>query len=215
MASGTIFNIQRYSIHDGPGIRTTVFLKGCPLSCWWCHNPESQKYGVQLVLWKERCIGCGGCNSVCPEGAISGGGFPPVIDSEKCSGCGLCAEECPAVALEMVGKTVSSDYVMKEIEKDLIFYDQSGGGVTFSGGEPLMQPEFLAELLEKCKARDIHTAVDTCGYANWEVLSIAGLTDLFLYDIKHMDDLVHTRTVGVSNRIILENLAKLARVHKI
>lgn len=214
MASGTIFNIQRYSIHDGPGIRTTVFLKGCPLSCWWCHNPESQKYGVQLVLWKERCIGCGGCNSVCPEGAISGGGFPPVIDSEKCSGCGLCAEECPAVALEMVGKTVSSDYVMKEIEKDLIFYDQSGGGVTFSGGEPLMQPEFLAEILEKCKARDIHTAVDTCGYANWEVLSgIAGLTDLFLYDIKHMDDLVHTRTVGVSNRIILENLGKLARVH--
>ena len=162
--------------------------------------------------WSYGRKGAGAANA---KGHARSGDFPAglsVIDSEKCIGCGRCAEACPAIALEMVGKTVSSEYVMREIEKDLIFYDQSGGGVTFSGGEPLMQPEFLAELLEKCKARDIHTTVDISGYANWEVLSgIAGITDLFLYDIKHMDDLVHTRTVGVSNRIILENL-EIARV---
>ena len=184
------------------------------MSCWWCHNPESQRFGPQLVLWKDRCIGCGDCVRVCPEQAISAGGFPPVIEGEKCRGCGNCARVCPAAALEMIGKTVTCEYVMKEIDKDLIFYDQSGGGVTFSGGEPLMQPEFLAYLLKECKTRDIHTTVDTSGYGNWEILSgISGMTDLFLYDIKHMDDAVHTKTVGVSNRAILENLIKLARVH--
>ncbi|MDD2573750.1 MAG: trans-4-hydroxy-L-proline dehydratase activase [Bacillota bacterium] len=214
MATGTIFNIQKYSIHDGPGIRTTVFLKGCPLSCWWCHNPESQRYGPQLVLWKERCIGCGDCTKACPEDAILPENTPPIIDEDKCSCCGACARVCPATALEIIGKAVTSEYVMKEIEKDLIFYDQSGGGVAFSGGEPLMQPEFLKSLLKECKKRDIHTVVDTSGYANWEILSaVSGITDLFLYDIKHMDDAVHTKTVGVSNRVILENLRKLAWIH--
>ena len=189
MAEGTIFNVQRYSIHDGPGIRTTVFLKGCPLSCWWCHNPESQRFGPQLVLWKDRCIGCGDCVRVCPEQAISAGGFPPVIEGEKCRGCGNCARVCPAAALEMIGKTVTCEYVMKEIDKDLIFYDQSGGGVTFSGGEPLMQPEFLAYL--KCKTRDIHTTVD------FRLRQLGDIRDIrhdrpVSYDIKHMD-VLHTK----------------------
>jgi pyruvate formate lyase activating enzyme len=214
MTEGTIFDIQRYSIHDGPGIRTTVFLKGCPLNCWWCHNPESQRYGPQLVFWKDRCIGCGDCERICPEHAVSAAGILHEIDRGKCSCCGSCAKACPAVALEMIGRTVTVEYVMKEIEKDLIFYDQSGGGVTFSGGEPLMQPEFLKSLLKECRARDIHTAVDTSGYASWDVLSgLYGFTGLFLYDIKHMDDNVHTKVTGVSNRIILENLERLAKMH--
>ena len=141
MITGTIFDIQRYSIHDGPGIRTTVFLKGCPLSCWWCHNPESQRYCPQLVLWKERCIGCGDCVKACPEGAVSLQGGPPEIMKDKCRCCGVCSKACPAAALEIIGKTVTTEYVIQLIEKDLIFYDQSGGGVTFSGGEPLMQTE--------------------------------------------------------------------------
>lgn len=204
MVTGTIFNIQKYSIHDGPGIRTTVFLKGCPLHCWWCHNPESQNYGPQLIFREDRCIGCGTCVKVCPNHT----------QKDKCDCCGACARACPTCAREVIGSTVTAEYVLKEIEKDIIFYDQSGGGVTFSGGEPLVQPNFLQEMLKECKARDIHTAIDTSGYANWEVLSrMVDSTDLFLYDIKHMDDTIHTKTVGVSNRIILGNLEKLSKIH--
>jgi pyruvate formate lyase activating enzyme len=214
METGTIFNIQRYSIHDGPGIRTTVFFKGCPLGCWWCHNPESQKYGPQLIFRENRCIGCGDCIQACPNNAVAIREFLPDTDGDKCSCCGACAGACPAGAREIIGNTVTTGYLMNEIEKDLVFYDQSGGGVTFSGGEPLMQHEFLAKLLIECRDKDIHTAVDTSGYTNWEVLSaLAGVTDLFLYDIKHLDDTMHTKTVGVSNRVILENLKKLAKVH--
>ncbi len=214
MVTGTIFNIQKYSIHDGPGIRTTVFLKGCPLNCWWCHNPESQERQLQLVLWRDRCLGCGDCKRACPNNAVALQDGIPHIDKGRCLSCGVCAGACPTGAMEVVGKTVTTEYVIKEIEKDLIFYDQSGGGVTFSGGEPLMQPEFLEQLIRDCKSRDIHTAVDTSGYASWDVLSgMCGSIDLILYDIKHMDDQMHIKTTGVSNRVILDNLEKLSKVH--
>jgi pyruvate formate lyase activating enzyme len=214
MDEGTIFNIQRYSIHDGPGIRTTVFLKGCPVHCWWCHNPESQGYGPQLILREDRCIGCGACMDICANNAVTLKNSLPYTDRDRCSCCGACARACPTCAREIIGETVSVEHVTGEIEKDIIFYDQSGGGATFSGGEPLAQPAFLRKLLKACRDRDIHTAVDTSGYANWEVIhSVAGSTELFLYDIKHLDDTMHTKTVGVSNRVILDNLQKLARIH--
>ncbi len=207
MLKGSIFNIQRYSIHDGPGIRTTVFLKGCPLSCIWCHNPESQAFYPELMLYSKRCIGCGKCLEVCKHGGLS--------DRDKCTFCGSCAEVCYAKAREMAGKLVSVQEVMAQIEKDSIFYDESGGGITFSGGEPLSQPEFLLGLLSQCKKREYHTAVDTSGYGATETIkAISGMTDLFLYDLKHMDDEKHVKYTGVSNRIILENLKIISQLGK-
>lgn len=209
---GTIFNVQRYSIHDGPGIRTTVFLKGCPLSCWWCHNPESQSVDKEIMYIENRCVHCGTCFKNCNEEAIDFTSMKPLIDDKKCTLCGECIRVCPTNALELVGKTITVRNLMKEIEKDLIFYDQSGGGVTFSGGEPLLQFEFLDSLLEACKKADIHTTVDTSGYTSWERLEvIASKTDLFLYDIKIMDDTKHKKYIGVSNDIILQNLKKLSK----
>ncbi|MFZ7101816.1 MAG: glycyl-radical enzyme activating protein [Peptococcaceae bacterium] len=199
---GIIFNIQRFSIHDGPGIRTTVFLKGCPLNCWWCHNPESQAVSLHLNLWADRCINCGECIRVC-------------ANKDHCILCGKCVESCPAAARELIGKQVSVTEVLREIKKDLIFFDESGGGVTFSGGEPLMQPVFLENLLEECRREHIHTAVDTSGFAPWEtVLKISRYTDLFLYDLKHINDLDHQRYTGVSNALILANLKKLSMLKK-
>lgn len=207
MYSGRIFNIQRYSIHDGPGIRTTVFLKGCPLSCIWCHNPESQSFTPELMLYSKRCIGCGKCTEVCRHGGLS--------DRKKCISCGSCAEVCYAKAREMAGKLVSVQEVMTQIDKDSIFYDESGGGVTFSGGEPLSQPEFLLELLKQCKKREYHTAVDTSGYGSPETIrAISSVTDLFLYDLKHMDDERHRKYTGVSNRLILDNLKTISKLGK-
>lgn len=211
MPQGITFNIQKYSIHDGPGIRTTVFLKGCPLECWWCHNPESQKVKQQFIFWSNKCIGCLDCVKVCPEGAISlsKGGF--CHDESKCKLCGKCAEACPSEALELVGKRSDLHDVMKEVEKDRIFYEESGGGVTFSGGEPLVQIDFLDSLLAASKEKGLHTAVDTSGHAPWEnIQRIKDKVDLFLYDIKHMDDEKHKLYTGVSNKLILENLKKLA-----
>ncbi|MDP3487112.1 MAG: glycyl-radical enzyme activating protein, partial [Bacillota bacterium] len=167
MISGTVFNIQRFSTHDGPGIRTTVFLKGCPLSCWWCHNPESKQAQLAVVYDSQKCLACGLCAKACLHEAIRFEGVTPVINTSRCTLCGRCSKRCPAEALELVGKEMIVAEVLAEIEKDRIFYDESGGGVTFSGGEPLLQAEFLTALLQSCRERGIHTTVDTSGHAPW------------------------------------------------
>jgi pyruvate formate lyase activating enzyme len=214
MTTGTVFNIQRYSIHDGPGIRTTVFLQGCPLNCWWCQNPESQLSGQEMIFWADRCIGCGACSTICPSGAIQIKNGIPVTEKEKCILCGKCIEKCPALAREMIGEKLTIEEVIKEIEKDLVFYEESGGGVTFSGGEPLGQSEFLEELLNDCREKKIHTAVDTSGYVSWGILNkIHSKVDLFLYDLKIMDSERHKKYTGASNELILENLKKLSSIH--
>jgi len=208
---GMVFDIRRYSIHDGPGIRTTVFHKGCPLDCLWCHNPEGKVREQEFMWWKERCIECRDCQKVCAKGAIS---FPDeslLLDRRKCDLCRACVDACHSQALTLVGKKMTVTQVVTEIEKDVFFYDESGGGVTFSGGEPLMQPYFLHSLLKACEQLGIHTAVDTCGYANPDVLSrISQHTDLFLYDVKVINDEKHMKFTGVSNNLILENLKKLS-----
>ncbi|RKY88532.1 glycyl-radical enzyme activating protein [candidate division KSB1 bacterium] len=212
MKKGIIFDIKRYAIHDGPGIRTTIFFKGCPLRCLWCHNPEGISPAPELAFWENKCNNCGKCIEVCPNNAISGSDKLILINREKCKMSGNCALVCPSGALEVIGKEVSIDDIMKEIEKDSLFYDESGGGVTFSGGEPLMQLEFLNALLEVCKERDIHTAVDTSGYAQSGTFEkILDKVDLFLYDVKIIDDEKHKKYTGVSNEIILKNLKLLAR----
>lgn len=214
MEKGIVFNIQKYSLHDGPGIRTTIFLKSCPLNCWWCHNPESKRLEKQVIFTKKRCIGCATCVSKCQEYAIDLIKENNIIDKEKCNDCGICTEVCPTNAIELIGKEMTVSEVMKEIEKDRVFYEESKGGVTFSGGEPLMQDKFLYELLKECKRKKIHTTVDTSGFASWSTLEkISKLTDLFLYDIKHMEEEKHLRFTGVSNIPIFKNLEKLVSTH--
>lgn len=213
MNGGRIFNIQRYSIHDGPGIRTTVFLKGCPLSCIWCHNPESQTFDTEIMVYGKRCIGCGKCAEICESGALYFDDNTIAYIRDKCTSCGKCAGVCYAKARELAGKLMTVKDVMGQIEKDSIFYDESGGGVTFSGGEPLSQPEFLLELLKQCKKREFRTAVDTSGYGASETIkAISSFTDLFLYDLKLMNDEKHIKYTGVSNKLILENLRIISQL---
>jgi pyruvate formate lyase activating enzyme len=209
--SGIVFDIMRFSTRDGPGIRTTVFLKGCPLACWWCHNPESQRQERELMLRPNLCIGCLACLEACPEGAITSGPDGPLTDAQKCRLCGTCQEYCYSDARQIVGRTMTVSQVMAEIRKDIPFYDESGGGVTFSGGEPLLQNEFLGALLRACKDEDLHTAVDTCGSVPWSVMDgLRADVDLFLYDLKALDDEIHLKYTGASNQRILENLVKLS-----
>lgn len=215
--AGVVFDIKKFSIHDGPGIRTTVFLKGCPLRCLWCHNPESQRSGPEVMLRGERCIACAACLEACAQGAITINGSGAVTDRALCVECGLCTASCYAEARELVGRTMTVAEVLAEIEGDISFYDESGGGVTFSGGDPLLQRDFLLALLKACRAKEIHTAVDTSGSFSWPALEmIRPYVDLFLYDLKLMDEERHKRVTGVSNRLILQNLEALSKLgHKI
>ena len=221
-SKGIIFDIDRFATHDGPGIRTTIFLTGCPLSCLWCHSPESQSARPQLLFRPEKCAACGLCEQACPRGAIrlseqvgprgavNMSESPAVLDRSRCDSCGICCETCYSGALELAGREVTVQEIVERVARDAPYFSTSGGGVTLSGGEPLAQPDFTYELLSAFKKKGVHTAVETTGYCPWESLSrISEVTDLFLYDLKAVDDAVHRRYTGVSNGRILENLKGL------
>ncbi len=205
---GVVYNIMRFAVHDGPGIRSTVFFKGCPLDCWWCHNPESQDYRPQLVYFEERCRHCGECAAVCPRGAVQSSGR---TDPARCTRCGTCVEKCCAAAREICGRSIGVTELVAEIERDVVFFDDSLGGVTLSGGEPMSQPRFALAVLRACQAHRIHTTVETCGFAHPAVFeAIAREADLVLFDLKLLDRTRHRRYTGVFNDAILQNLEKLA-----
>ena len=210
--SGIVFNIQRCSIHDGPGIRTTVFLKGCPLRCFWCQNPES-KWKEPQILWdKRKCTHCGACVRVCRNEAARYEEDRLIMDWDFCEKCGLCVDICPNEARSLAGKVMTADEVLHEVLKDLKFYENSGGGVTLSGGEPLFQPEFTAAILRKCKAAGLHTTLDTCGFAEWSTIeALLPDIDLFLFDIKHMDVIKHWLKTGRYNCDIVDNALLIAK----
>jgi pyruvate formate lyase activating enzyme len=209
IARGVIFNIQRFSLHDGEGIRTLVFMKGCPLRCRWCSNPEGLRQDVEIMDNPAVCVGCGACFNVCPEKAVcSTEGFP--IDRNKCTGCGLCAQYCPANAKTVSGESKTVDDVMGIVERDMPFYGDSDGGITVGGGEMLAQDAFVAELLRRCRGKGINTAVETSGYGSWDGLArIAAHCDSIHYDIKALDPARHQYCTGADNSLILQNLQKL------
>ena len=212
MTTGVIFDIKKFAIHDGPGIRTTVFFKGCPLACRWCHNPEGWNITTQHIHHPERCLGCGECIQLCPHHAIEASHNGMLWDDQSCRECRTCVETCPSEAHEFIGQSVSIDEVVEKVKKDIVFYDTSHGGITLSGGEPLLQAEFLINLLKACGQLELHRTVDTTGYADAEVvLAVAEHTELFLYDLKHMDPQKHISYTGVSNEKILNNIKLLAR----
>ena len=208
---GLIFNIERFAVDDGPGIRTLVFFKGCNLHCSWCQNPESQKLGVEIIFHENKCAACGRCIELCPKDAV-------YLDKEygylsnpaKCDGCGLCVKECYNSAREIVGSYYTVDELMSEIVKDVHFFEESGGGVTFSGGEPILQTEFLKAVLKECKLQGISTAIETAGYAAWsKFASIIDYIDLVFIDYKHFASDIHQKETGVSTDLIIENINRL------
>lgn len=211
-ASGTVFDIQRFSLHDGPGIRTIVFLKGCPLSCKWCSNPESQNMKPVIMYKKNECLHCGRCINACSRKAIS---FEnkTFIDRSICTGCGECANACPAGALVVKGKTMTVQQLIRELKKDATTYRRSGGGITLSGGEPLVQYEFAAELLRACKAQGWDTAIETTGAGITEAVEkVIPYVDTVLLDIKHLDTEKHKKFTGIGNEQILKNAARISQI---
>ena len=208
---GTIFHIQRFSVHDGPGIRTTVFFKGCSLRCFWCHNPEGLRRQPEIRIHPARCIACGQCREACPNGAhtVSAGG-EHIFRRESCQACGRCVEICYAGALEMAGQEVTVDEIMQQVCQDIPFYQSSGGGVTLSGGDPALQPAFAHQILHACRQEGIHTAIETAANCPWDTLAEwLPLTDLVMMDIKQIDPDRHRWATGVSNERILANAGRL------
>ena len=207
---GIITDIQRFSVHDGNGIRTIVFLKGCPLRCLWCHNPETNHVAPEIAYYREKCIECGICREVCPQHSIDETG---VIDRALCDACGSCTHVCCTKARVLMGQERTVEEVIQEVEKDIVFYHTSGGGLTLSGGEPTAQPKFAAALMKSAKKRGIGTALETCGYCSWEKFQpILESTDMVLYDVKHPDPQRHKEGTGVDNLLILENLKRIKTV---
>ncbi len=209
--NGTVVDIKRFAVHDGDGIRTTVFLKGCPLQCVWCHNPESISPLSQLAYYRDKCVACGRCVGACPNRAHAVADGVHTLDRDKCVACGNCVTACHAGALEMEGKAMTVAQVMATVMADKLFYDTSGGGMTISGGEPTVQAGFTLALLKAAKAAGIHTALDTCGFVSQEILAqLLPWVDVFLFDIKHITDEGHRRCTGQPNARVLENLRFLS-----
>lgn len=204
-----VFNIQKFSLHDGPGIRTVVFLKGCPLKCKWCANPESQSPRIQILWDKEKCLGCGACAASCPQGAVLKTGRIIRINGKTCSGCGICAAGCPAQTLRAEGEVKTVREVLNVCLQDRDFYEESGGGVTLSGGEALVHPDFSMALADALQKQNIHVAMETTGFAAPELFDrVTGHMDLLLFDVKHWDEAKHLEGTGVSNRLILDNMKR-------
>lgn len=211
-ATGLLMDVKRFAVHDGPGIRTTLFLKGCPLTCIWCHNPEGIYGRPQLAYYAHKCITCGECAGVCPRHAHAMTAQGHVLDRDACAACGACEEACLGEALKLYGRSITVDQAVQIAMEDVDFYAEKGG-VTLSGGEPLLQRGFTAAFLEQIKRRGVHTAVDTCGCVPWEAFeSVLPYTDLFLYDIKHIDPRAHQRLTGKTNEAILRNIRRLSDV---
>ena len=212
---GIVFSIERYAIHDGPGIRTLVYLKGCSLRCLWCSNPEGQKTYPELIYFEEKCIGCGECIKHCPKQAIVNVEGRLITDPTKCDLCGECVRACPTEARYIYGKYMTVERIIEICKKDLSYYHRTEGGVTLSGGEPTYQYEFALAILKSCKENYINTAIETCGFCPWEKLrDMLSYTDYVLYDLKHINPVEHKKLTGVSNNLILDNLKKASKMHK-